>query len=167
MTVGLIQYNNLFFTTCTINGWNKLLHNPLNVRPIFESFSYLNSTNRLKIYAFVIMPDHMHLLYEVIPDYTNTNIKHSILSYSSKKILSNFEEKEKSIFLVNKSNKKYQIWKSNSLSVEIITHKFFLQKFNYIHKNPLSLGIAPEEYELSSLPSYLKGKPLYDFLTLW
>lgn len=109
----------------------------------------------------------MHLLYEVIPDFINSEIKHSILSYSSKKILKRLNESDKETFSVNKGDRKYQIWKSRSLSVEIISHKFLLQKLTYIHNNPYSLGIMPEEYALSSYPSYILGEPLFDFLTLW
>ena len=167
MPKGLIQYNNLYFTTSTILGWKKLLDEKKNVDFIFETFAFLNENKRFKLYAFVIMPNHMHLLYEVLPDYTNTDIKHSILSYSSKKILAKLNDSAKFSFLVNKSNKEYQIWKGNSLSVEIITNKFFLQKLHYIHNNPSTLGLDAEQYELSSYPSYLNGEPLYDFLTLW
>ena len=167
MSVGLIQYNNLYFTTSTIVDWNNLLLAEENVQVILETFHFLHRQKKFNLYAFVIMPNHMHLLYEVLPDSTDDGIKHSILSYSSKLILENIPNSEKDKYLVNKSDRKYQIWKSPSLSVEIITKKFLLQKLNYIHNNPSSIGCNPENYILSSYPSYLCNEPLFDFLTLW
>ncbi len=44
-------------------------------------------------------------------------------------------------FKVNKYNRSYQIWKRDSLSIELRTHAVFMQKLEYIHYNPVKAGL--------------------------
>ncbi len=37
---------------------------------------------------------------------------------------------------VNLKDRKLQVWKRNSMSIDLYNEKFLLQKLNYIHKNP-------------------------------
>src|SRR4028119_2147259 len=43
------------------------------------------------------------------------------------------------IFTVNASDRKYQIWERNPLSISLWTQSVFKQKLNYIHLNPMLL----------------------------
>lgn len=43
------------------------------------------------------------------------------------------------IFTVNASDRKYQIWERNPLSISLWTQLVFKQKLNYIHLNPMLL----------------------------
>ena len=164
---GLIKYNNLYFTTCTIHKWQNLLEPDQNKDIILEALSYLSHNKRIVVYAFVILENHIHLIIEVIPPDIISKIIHSKLSYSSKKLKKSLTQEELQSFAVAKSNKTYQFWKPKSLSVELYTKKFFVQKFNYVHKNVERAGLDPEKYKYSSYPSYLFGEPKFDFLTLW
>lgn len=163
----LVKYNNLYFTTCTIHQWTPILESNEAKQIILDSFEYLATNKKLIIYSFVILNNHFHFLYEVLPSFTNSEIKHAILSYSSKQLLENMSLIEKSTLAVNKRGRKYQVWKSPSLSVEIISESFFKQKFHYIHKDVERAGLNPQSYLYSSYPSYVKGEPLFRFLTLW
>ena len=163
----LIRYNNLHFLTGTIHQWKSLLASDQNKQIILDSFSFLVDEKRMVIYSFVILDNHYHLLFEVIPPHTKSRILNSMHVFTSRKLIANISDADKFRFKVERSNKKIQIWKPNSLCIEIITEKFLRQKFNYIHKNVERAGLNPDTYPYSSWPSYVKGVPQFDFLTLW
>ncbi len=161
-------YDNLFFTTSTILNWQKLLCKNEAKEIIYNTWRFLHDQKRCIIYAYVIMPNHVHWLYHVLPPFENHQIKHSFLSFTSKKLLG-LDSTNPLHFIVNKRDRQLQIWKRDSLSVSINSNKFLIQKMNYIHNNPVVSFISPtpEKYEHSSYKYYLNsiGKP--NFLTLW
>jgi putative transposase len=61
--------------------------------------------------------------------------------------------------MVNKTDRKYQIWKRKPLSIELSSEKVFMQKLEYIHYNPEKAGIliCPEDYHFSSVLFYENG----------
>jgi len=163
----LIQYNNLYFLTSTIHNWEPLLQTDQNKKVILDAFSYMTNKKQSKIYAFVILENHFHLLVEAIHPLTISKFKFSLLGHTSTELLKSIEGSRKDQFKISRSNKKHQIWKSNSLAVEIQSGKFLKQKLRYIHKNVPRANLNPDSYLYSSWPSYRDGKSKFDFLTLW
>ncbi len=163
------RYYNLYYTTFTILNWQPIFKDKNNIETVLDSFDFLTKNNRIIIYAFVIMIDHIHVIYQILEPYNDAKIKHSFTSFTSKIILTNLNEIVKPKFLVEKSNRKYQTWKSPSLSVELATQKFFNQKFNYLHDNPRRAGMVTDnsDYFYSSYNSYLNDNSDFSFLTLW
>ena len=170
--MGYIYYYNLYYTTFTILGWRKILTDQKNIDVIVDAFTFITQQKKCIIYAFVIMPNHIHVVYQTLDPYTDGKVKHSFLSHTAKKLLENWGSLSPAIkeeFLVEKSNKKYQIWKSPSLSVDLISPKFVSQKMNYIHDNPrrADLVLNNEDYKYCSWKSYVNGESEFEFLTLW
>lgn len=162
------QYQNLYYTTSTVLNWQKLLAEQKPKQTLYDTWEFLAIEKRVIIYAYVVMPNHIHWLYEVLPPFKNEDIKHSFLSFTSKKLLVHLGENN-TTYQVNKLNRKFQIWKSPSLSVEIFSYKFLKQKMNYIHNNPLVAGLCdnPEDYPHSSYRHYIHEENKPCFLTLW
>ena len=163
----LIQYNNLYFLTCTIHKWNPLLKTHENKKVILDAFTYVVKEQQAIIYGFVILENHFHLLVEVIHPMTISKFKFSLLGHTSTELLKSMEGSRKEQFKISRSNKKHQIWKPNSLAVEIQSDKFLKQKLHYIHKNIARANMNPDIYLYSSWPSYRDGESKFDFLTLW
>ena len=59
---------------------------------------------------------------------------------------------------VKAADREYQVWERNSLSMDVYTEEFFIQKLNCIHNNPIQnkwkLAAIPEEYAYSSALFY-------------
>jgi REP element-mobilizing transposase RayT len=161
------QMRKVIYTTSTVIGWQSILLDPEIIVILMDAWKFLVDSQRISLYSFVIMPNHIHWMYEVYSPYENGQIKHSFLSYTSKKILEILSE-NKDIFYVEKSNRMFQIWKSPSLSVEIFSKDFYYQKLNYIHNNPVKADLcsSPEEYLYSSALSYLSKEAKFPFLTV-
>ncbi len=162
-----VVYNNLYFLTCTIHKWQPLLQEDNRKNILLESFSFLVQDKRMVIYAFVVLDNHFHLILEVIPPKSIDKIKHSLLSYTAKELLDTLSSEERQVYEVQRNNKSCEIWKPESLSVEITNPKFLKQKMDYLHKNVSRAGLDESSYLYSSIPSYLSGTSKFDFLTLW
>jgi len=161
-------YNEIYFSTHSIYNWKHILLKHGIPKILLDAFHYLHDNDMIIIYAYVIMPNHVHWIYQVKDPFENSKIKHSFLSYTSKKILNQLGLLKES-FLVNKSDRKYQLWKSPSLSVEIRSDKFLTQKMNYLHLNPVRAGLVENEinYLYSSEQYYRTKNSKPEFLTLW
>jgi putative transposase len=58
------------FFTATINLWQNLLHEDKMKDILINSFEYMVQSDKAKIHAFVIMPNHIHVLWtSLIPEY--------------------------------------------------------------------------------------------------
>ncbi len=51
-----------YFCTITVLDWLPVLTEARYVEPILDSFRFCRQQKGLKLYAFVIMPNHMHLI---------------------------------------------------------------------------------------------------------
>ncbi len=72
-------------------------------------------------------------------------------------------------YKVKASDREYQFWERNPLSIDLWSRPVFLQKLNYMHKNPTQahwkLCTFPEEYKYSSCRFYEFGDKEFDFLS--
>ncbi len=166
------QFYDLYFTTATILEWKCLLHENEMKELIIDSFRFLVTEKRTAIYAFVIMPNHFHVVWYIYPNYTLSNIQSALLSYTGHKFKKKLLQEDSSKLIpyyVDLADRKYQFWERNPLSIEIIYQHVLEQKINYIHCNPCTkkwqLSDLPENYKYSS--AYLMdGRPFWDFITL-
>jgi hypothetical protein len=83
------------------------------------------------------------------------------------KYLRNNHKKVLEKFRVKASDRKYEIWERNALSVSLWTQVIFKQKLDYIHANPVVAGLChfPEEYKYSSAAFYQKGTGEWNIIT--
>jgi REP element-mobilizing transposase RayT len=56
-----IEHGDIYFWTATINNWYKLLEKDEYKDVIIESLQYLTDAGKIDVYAFIIMPNHIHL----------------------------------------------------------------------------------------------------------
>ena len=158
------------FFTATILEWKYLLKPDKYKDVIIESLQYLVKHKKITLYAFVIMTNHIHLIWQTLPGKTPTQIQHSFLKYTAQQIKFDLIEHHPLVlerFRVDAKDRTYQFWERNSLGVDLYTHAVFMQKLNYIHWNPVKAGLCtlPEEYYYSSAKFYWTGVDEFNMLT--
>jgi len=131
---------------------------------------FLVKNKRVRIFSFVIMENHIHLIWQMLPGHNHEAVQRSFLKYTAQRIKKDLIKKHPAVlerFRVNAKDREYQFWERNALSVELRNHKVFLQKVRYIHENPVRAGMCklPEEYEYSSALFYERGLDNWGFLT--
>jgi putative transposase len=65
------------FFTATILEWKTLLQQDKYKEEIVKSLRFLVQQKRIKLYAFVIMNNHLHLIWQPMPGQTLQTIQHS------------------------------------------------------------------------------------------
>jgi REP element-mobilizing transposase RayT len=167
----MIEHHPYFFTA-TINGWKHLLKPDKYKDIIIESLRFIVQNKRAKVYGFVIMPNHLHLIWQVMDGVKYENLQRDFLKFTAQRIKFDLIEKHPKVLEMFKSDNKdrrYQIWKYNSLSIELFSQTVFTQKLDYIHNNPIqekwNLATNIEDYKYSSASFYYSGDNKYDFIT--
>ncbi len=170
--MGYIYYPALYFTTASIYRKRPLLQDSACKEIVLETFHYLCDTQRVYIFAFVLMSNHLHLIWQMREGIELPAAQHSLLSYTSKVLLRHLGTErpfDREHYLASRSDRTHQVWNDRSLSIPLTHDRIFEQKFHYIHQNPVEAGLVskPEHYQYSSYRSYLVGIPDWSFLTLW
>ncbi|PZP39846.1 MAG: transposase [Pseudopedobacter saltans] len=158
------------FFTATFLEWKHLLKPDKYKDIIINCLQFLVENNRIKLYAFVIMNNHIHLIWQMKDIFSVDNIQRDFLRFTAQQIKFDLQKNHPDIlpfFEVNAKDRQYQFWERNSLSIEIRTEKVFLQKMNYIHQNPVKAGLcaSPEEYKYSTALFYEKNIRNWSFIT--
>ena len=165
------QHYPLFFTA-TILEWKPLLKQEKHKEIIASSLSFLVKENRIKVYGFVIMSNHIHIIWRVMNNYKLQDVQQSFMKYTAQMIVKDLRNNHPQVlehFVVNATDRKYQIWECNPLSIELHSNEVLYQKLNYIHQNPVKAGLCLQaaDYHYSSASLYLNKSTVWNFLTEW
>ena len=163
--------NEVYFWTATINSWINLLEPSHRKRYILDSLEFLSQSGFITVYAFVIMPNHIHLIWRQNKKNGGEMPYASFLKFTSRLFLNELKAEPEFLakFEVNAANKEHNFWQRDSHAFQLFTKKMADQKLKYIHDNPLSgkweLCEYPEQYCFSSAGFYETGIDKFGFLT--
>ncbi len=165
------QEHPMFFTA-SIKDWLPLLRHKNQKQTILDSLQFLVSNKRVKVYAFVIMPNHLHLIWQNTTNHKYSDVQRDFLKFTAQTIKNDLITANSSLITklrVDNKDRKYQIWQYKSLSKELYSQTVFLQKLDYIHHNPLQenwkLATDPCDYFYSSAKYYETGISDFQFLS--
>lgn len=152
----------IYFWTATINSWQKLLAPDEFKDIIIESLKYLSDQNKIDVFGFVIMPNHIHLIWRINERNGKESTAASLLKFTAhqfkKMLLKSGKPDVLESYKVKADNKAYEFWKRDSLAIPLFRKEVAFQKLAYMHSNPLvdrwQLVISAEEYKYSSACYY-------------
>jgi REP element-mobilizing transposase RayT len=109
------------------------------------------------IFAYVIMPDHFHLLTHGVLKPSDT--LRFVNGITSHRVISYLKEKNYTTSLAKLRDAKkarshaYSLWDGHSHVLPLFSESFFMQRVNYIHQNPVRAGLVEraEDYRWSSV----------------
>ncbi|MDY6873671.1 MAG: transposase [Chloroflexota bacterium] len=149
----------LYFVTFTIIDWLPIFINPEPVGIINESMRYCINNKGLRIHAYVIMPNHVHLIvYDANCDNDNlgktlTNLR-KFTGKNLANIIDNTLAKSLSSVIRSKTltDRIRQVWQRGWHAEGLVSDTFLHQKMTYIHENPVRKGFVklPEHWIHSS-----------------
>jgi len=127
------EINKIYFFTATIHEFRCLLNDDIHKDLIVSYLQELSLKELIKVYGFVLMPNHIHLIWQQINKNGKETAQGSFLKYTAHEFLKRLKEEGKSReYEVTLANKKHQIWQRDSLSVEIYSRAVARQKLDYI-----------------------------------
>ncbi len=166
-----IALGEIFFWTATINKWQRLLWKDDYKNVIVSSLQYLSDAGKVDVFAFVIMPNHIHLIWRVNEMNGKETAQGSFLKYTAhefKKMLKNDTDNILASYAVKAANKSHEFWQRDSLAIPVYTREVAEQKLTYIHQNPTQehwqLSHYAEDYPFSSCSFYHKGYDPFSLL---
>lgn len=150
------------FFTATILEWKHLLKQEKYKLIIIDSLRFLIQRKRIYLNGFVLMNNHIHLMWQIREGHTRAAVQRDFMKYTAQQIKLDLAKNHPDVlahFEVKAKDRKYQIWERNALSVAIWSEAVFYQKLAYIHQNPVRAGLCtlPESYIYSSAAFYMGG----------
>ena len=116
------DFGKIYFWTATIHKWHSLLGKDENKQIIIDSLKYLSDKGLITVYAFVIMPTHIHLIWQLNKLNGRESPKASFLKFTAHKLLEQLENDHKDHqFRIADGNKDHEIWQRDPLATEIIS----------------------------------------------
>ncbi len=167
-----MELNTIYFYTVAIVDWIPLLENDKFKHIVLDSLIYLVKKNKLKVYGFVIMPNHIHIIWEAIEKNGKEMPQASFMKFTGHKFLE--ELRETNIPLLNRftaddGTRDNQFWQKKGQSTFLFNREILEQKLDYTHYNPLqahwNLVTDPNDYYFSSCSFYEQGDMKFDWLT--
>ncbi|MBL0333982.1 MAG: transposase [Chitinophagaceae bacterium] len=170
-----MEYGEIYFWTTTIHNWCHLLKTHEFKQVILDSFQYMTDIGKIDIYAFVIMPNHLHTIWSMLEPNGKETPQGSFHKYTAHCFKEMLVEKNPALlapFRVIDRKKRFEFWQRDPLAIPIYNRKTALQKLNYLHNNPViekwKLADEPCGYEYSSAKYYERNEKNYPFLKdLW
>ena len=157
------------FFTATILEWKHLLKEDKYKDLLLQSLNFLVKEKRVVVNSFVLMSNHIHLIWQIMPGNTPEKVQLSFMKFTAQQIKFDLMNNNPTLlqeFKVGAKDRAYQFWERNSLSIELHADKVFNQKLEYIHWNPVKAGLCqyPEDYHYSSARFHLTRVDDFDML---
>lgn len=165
--------NEVYFWTDTIRDWKHLLNTDEFKQLIIESWKYLVQREKVSIYGFVIMPNHIHVVWEM-KEKNGKEMPHaSFNKFTAHQFLLKLSEADKGRLKLfgtpEEIERSHRFWQRDPLAVLMDSKEKVEQKLNYIHLNPLqdhwNLAKRPEDYKWSSACFYERGIDEFGIIT--
>jgi REP element-mobilizing transposase RayT len=167
-----MKTTNLYFSTYTNLNWNLVLEADEYKEIIADSLRFLVNNGRATVYGFVIMPNHVRVIWKINEGHKLSEVQRNLLKFAEQmvrfKILRSKGNTDPDL-LFNVYDKKTQVWKRKGTSLSLGTYEDIVQKLSYIHKDPTNkkwdLCGSMDKYKYSSFRFYLNGDREFEFLT--
>ena len=167
-----MSLDHVYFWTNTIKDWKSLLRYDKYKILIVKTLLELSDRNLLKVYGFVIMPNHLHLLWEM-KNKNGKEMPHASFNKKTSHLMRiDLQERHPQVlpyFKVDEKERMFRFWQRDPLAILMDSREKFEQKLDYIHLNPLqerwNLAENPEDYLWSSAKFYETGQDDFGFLT--
>ena len=158
----------VYFVTFTVVEWIRAFDYDAYTHIFLDSIKYCQKNKGLEIYAWVVMPNHAHLVIGRNGEQTLPEIIRDLKGYTSRQIKKELEKDQGSLLyqimmqtgVYNSRNKNFQFWQQHNHPIQLDTPFIFNQKVTYIHSNPVvaKLVTVPEEFKWSSAIDFAGGK---------
>ena len=160
----------LYFVTTNAAKRTRILQGEAVKRILVDGLHYVCLMNKVQLFAFVVMPNHIHVMIQCPPDCPPARWARAYKTSTSQLIIrlylvqQNRRALESLAALVTRPEKQlYKVWEDGYLAKSVITPAFCTEKIEYIHNNPVQahwqLADSPEDYAWSSARYYVRGEP--------
>jgi len=167
-----VEFGEIYFYTASMLDWIPLLRADEFKQIIIDSLVHLVKKEKIRVYGFVIMPNHIHLIWENVTINGKEKPHASFMKFTGHRFLEELRKTNNEMlskFKVDRNSRDHQFWQRNALPIRLYDRKILEQKLDYIHLNPLqahwNLVSDPNDYYYSSCSFYEHGDNHFSWLT--
>ena len=154
-----------YFCTVTVLDWVPIFIESRYIDLVIESLSFCRQNKGLQLFAFVVMPNHLHLiaaaddLHAVVRDFkrfTSRTIHDRLLADGRSTMLAWLEQAAQH---ARRARGEFSLWTDGFHPQEIRSRPVLEQKLRYLHENPVRKGlvVSPDQWWYSSAAEYAGG----------
>ncbi len=147
-----------YFCTITVLDWTPVFIDARYIGPLIESLSFCRANKGLQLFAFVVMPNHLHLiaaaddLHAMMRDFkrfTSRTIHDLLVADGRDTVLAWLERAAQH---ARRERGEFSFWQDGFHPQAIASRRVLEQKLRYLHENPVrkSLVASPEDWWYSS-----------------
>jgi putative transposase len=162
--------DHLYFITTTTADHTHIFQRDIVKRLVVDALHYISLMNHVSLYAFVIMPNHVHVIIQCPPDFPPKDWARAFKTSAAQLIVRLYQVEENQAALrrlaalvTRPDRQEHKVWEDGYLPKSIVTPEFLVQKMTYTHNNPVQehwrLVDVPEDYAWSSARYYLQDEP--------
>lgn len=112
------MHSGLEFFTATCLNWQPLLREERHKEIILESLQFMVTEKRIWLYGYVLMPNHLDLLWRKQDDWIDKNVQQQFLKFTAQMIkfnmIKNFPQELKS-YRSTQADRAYHFWERRTL----------------------------------------------------
>ena len=140
----------LHFVTGNVLNRRNIFRSPHLCRAFLAECQFLRENLECKLVAFVLMPDHFHLILNPL----DGDIRRSIGTLKSRSAKAVVRLCPPDWFLLGDGT--HQVWQDSFKALPLWSQWMIWQKINYIHSNPLKAGLVKStaDYQWSSFHDF-------------
>lgn len=161
----LYKEEKCFFVTTTCINWINLIEYSQCYQVLENSLNFVSEKYKASILAYVIMPNHLHLVVYFKEENKLSNFMRDFKKFTSTMIRKGIDKPCFSLLLsklrTKKNNRAFQVWMDRFDDVYLNDKQLLERKIDYINLNPLqgkwSLVKQPSDYLYSSAAYYELG----------
>ena len=140
---GQVDVNFCYFYTDTIYQFHHLLADDALKLEVISSLQYLVEKEIVTLYGFVVMPNHIHLLWYIRKQNGKESAAGSLAKFTAHRFKKHLlQTNQLHLYKSDKSDRAFQFWKRDPLAIPISSEKIFISKLEYIHNNPVKWNLC-------------------------
>lgn len=157
----------VYFLTLTVTDWIDVYSRPEYKTIILDGLTYCRQNKGLKLYAWCLMSNHMHLVCQTIHPFRMSDFLRDFKQYTAKRTLATIQEipesrKEWMLYRFEYAGKydnritQYRFWQDTNHPVCLYDDTMLNKRIEYTHQNPVKRMIVEREenYLFSSARNY-------------
>ncbi|ADY50670.1 hypothetical protein Pedsa_0083 [Pseudopedobacter saltans DSM 12145] len=167
----------IHFITFSVIQWIDVFSRTNYADIVVESLKYCRANKGLRVHAWCIMSNHVHLIVSAVEPNRLSDILRDFKKFTSSNILKaiseNNRESRKNWMLWifrkagerNSKNKDFQFWQQDNHPIQCENDKILETKLQYLHENPVRANIVRREQDYvysSGIDYYTADKGLIE-----
>jgi len=157
----------VYFVTFTLTDWLPVFIDPEPIEIVIDNLKFCIIEKHLRVHAYVIMPNHIHLIVSD-KNLNNDRLQKTLIEFRkfTGHKLANYIDQALAISLSTvihnaaSSDRSRQVWQPGWHAEALASEYFLLQKANYIHENPVRKGLVRlvQDWVHSSASYWMNGE---------